>query len=1003
MIPSFGKQTVTIGSHPQCDVVLQSANVAAEHGRLVNQGGGKLVFLNGGAGRTFAGDRELAPNETVNFDFRQAFRLGDVVLPLDHPAITASLLSVGQETAQPGRLIIGRDPSRASLVLGHSSVSSLHCTIALDRMMVIDHDSTSGTYVNGARLVGGQPTPLPPQGSIFIGPVPVRIDVLLQLGHALAAGGAAQPSAVAPVALAAATPKVDPPTALGGAGNAGAAMGKHKTVFGQLAFTPGGPAIRTIGRTPDNDIVIAHAQVSSRHAQVEQANGRVYVTDLGSANGTYINGQRLTAGQRVEVANGQKIYIGPMPVQLQVGAAGAVDVVNEGYSQERWAGRPLYEIEAWQLCLEVPDRDNKASMKVLLDNVSFKALPGDMIALMGPSGAGKTTLLLTLNGYVPPTHGLVRINGEDLYSIYDLLRGSIGYVPQDDLVHSELTVFEAVRYSAKMRLPPDYSDDEIQKQVNQTLRDLGLDSISHLEIGAPERKVLSGGQRKRVNIALELVTDPVILYLDEPTSGLASDDAASLIDLLSELAKATGKTIIMTIHQPAKEEYEKFTHALVLGYGGVPMFFGPTLPDSYRFFSGYELRTQGKYVEPPASEVVNNPRDMFGKIAEREIPIHNQLLAQNPLAPRTAARNQAARLWRAEYFSDTNPICKGMYSGTRSIGTADGQRGIPASRPKTSGQFGLLFSRYLKTKFRDVTGTAIMFAQAPIIGVLLAVVFGGQSEASPAWCIGALQDIAKRTGKTGGGDILNHLTATQDHTGAMFFLVVSSVWFGTSNAAREIVRERSIYVRERMVNLGLLNYVMSKFVLLALFCIVQCTALLAIVFFTLGFHGGAAAFAQELGALVSTAVASVAVGLLLSTVVTSSEAAMALTPIALIPQVVLGGLMVPATTIPKLSALMYVIPARWGFEAAVVPERAAIKNDAAWLINLGSPEQSSATDFIKGGNFECATAQVASDSLNGAWSFTNYDQAVIPFLVLGTMTVVLLGAVLVLLRRRDQM
>ena len=130
---------------------------------------------------------------------------------------------------------------------------------------------------------------------------------------------------------------------------------------------------------------------------------------------------------------------------------------------------------------------------------------------------------------------------------------------------------------------------------------------------------------------------------------------------------------------------------------------------------------------------------------------------------------------------------------------------------------------------------------------------------------------------------------------------------------------------------------------------------------------------------------------------------MALTPIALIPQVVLGGLMVPATTIPKLSALMYVIPARWGFEAAVVPERAAIKNDAAWLINLGSPEQSSATDFIKGGNFECATAQVASDSLNGAWSFTNYDQAVIPFLVLSTMTVVLLGAVLVLLRRRDQM
>src|SRR5262249_37052135 len=156
------------------------------------------------------------------------------------------------------------------------------------------------------------------------------------------------------------------------------------------------------------------------------------------------------------------------------------------------------------------------------------------------------------------------------------------------------------------------------------------------------------------------------------------------------------------------------------------------------------------------------------------------------------------------------------------------------------------------------------------------------------------------------------------------------IWFGTSNAAREIVSERAIYLRERMVNLGLVNYVMSKYMLLAFFCIIQCTVLLATVFFALGFHGGPAAFAQQLGALIPTSLCAVAVGLRVSAVVSSSEAAVALTPSALIPQVVLGGVMVPMTTVPHLKWLMQVIPARWGFEASVVPERIALTNDSAW-------------------------------------------------------------------------
>src|SRR5690606_23766646 len=139
----------------------------------------------------------------------------------------------------------------------------------------------------------------------------------------------------------------------------------------------------------------------------------------------------------------------------------------------------------------------------------------------------------------------------------------------------------------------------------------------------PERKILSGGQRKRVNIALELVTDPVILFLDEPTSGLAADDTTALITLLHDLTKATGKTIIMTIHQPAKDEFEKFNNCLIMGYGGVPMYYGPTSPDAYRFFGGFKTRLGQK-------NDVDNPRDMFEMLALREKPIFDAMLARDP-------------------------------------------------------------------------------------------------------------------------------------------------------------------------------------------------------------------------------------------------------------------------------------------------------------------------------------------------------------------------------------
>ncbi len=1030
MIPGFGKQTLTIGSDPNSDIVLTGAGVAPQHARLINQGAGKLMFVNLEFGASAAEGRQLSPAECVPFDFRTQFHVGEMNVPFEHPAISLSLMAVGQQSAAQGQLVIGRDPTQTSLVMQHPSVSSLHASVALDRMMVTDHDSTSGTYVGGTRIAPSTPTPLPADGAVYFGPVPVQTSLLVQLGQAAVdaaqqqaqaaaappaydGGAAAGPpaheqastvglDAMGAAGMAAVAPAAGAPEPAAPAGAAPAAptpMKKHKTVFGQLDFSGMEGGVKNIGRTDNNDIVLPHAQVSARHAQVELINGQLYLMDRGSSNGTYVRGQRIAPGQKIAVEAGEKVYIGPMPLQLHVSASGAVEVYHEAVAHERWAGRPLYEIEAWSLFLEVQDRDDSSKMKVLLDNVSFKALPGDMIALMGPSGAGKTTLLLTLNGYLPPTTGLVRINGEDLYSIYDTLRGSIGYVPQDDLVHPELTVFEAVRYSAKFRLPPDYSNDEIDARVQQTLRDLGLETVANLQIGRPEKKILSGGQRKRVNIALELVTDPVILYLDEPTSGLAADDATSLVNLLSELAKDTGKTIIMTIHQPAKEEFEKFNQTIILGYGGVPMFFGPTSPDAYRFFGTWKER-QGQPND------IDNPRDMFEQITERERPLHEQLMAQDPNSPRGVARQQAAMQWRAEYFAEDNPTYQKMFSGRRSVGTGEGQRGLPHRRAATRGQFRLLLSRYFRTKVRDVTGLVIMLAQAPIIGFLLALVFKDQEKGPPAWCLGALQELSTRVGE-GAGDskLLESVAHTKDHTAALFFMVVAAIWFGTSNAAREIVRERAIYLRERMVNLGLLNYLMSKFVLLAMFCMIQCLILLSIVFLVLNFHGGVGAFMQEYAALVTTSFISVGIGLMLSTVVTSSEAAMALTPIALIPQVILGGLMVPMTTIPFWKYLMYIMPSRWGFEATITPERIALqKEDSAWMIDLGITDPTKGTssaDFVENGQFNCAIAQLSADNFNGAWGFVNYEDVWIPYAVMGGGTAVILLILCIVLKRRD--
>lgn len=1015
---------INIGSAPGCELLLHANGVAPRHALLMWRDG--LWIQDLGQGRTIVDGRQLGPNESVQLPgFHSNVMVGDARVPLTSPEISKLFLDRSSLAVQPpGVVVVGRDPGRAHVVVAHPTVSGAHLRVDVNARTVTDLGSKSGTFDrNSQRLTANQPVPIDVTGGYSLGAVWIPSSVLMEsaggapgsvtadpMGAGFSTSQGAAPAAPMPIHLPSqggmasmqggmASMQGGMASMHGGGSSPGAPQGGHapqRTMFGTFDLAGGGKSIAIIGRLPSCDIALPYPQVSARHTSVMKSpDGNILVGDLGSTNGTYVNGQRLAPGQPMAVPPGTKIFVGPYPMIVDLQGNAITAYIEQENAQ--WTGN-LVEVEALDLHLEVPDRDKPGTMKTLLNHVTFKALPGDLIALMGPSGAGKTTLLTVLNGYLRPTSGEVRVNGENLYAIYDALRGSLGYVPQDDLLHPELTVKEAITYSARFRLPPDYSQEEIERRVLETMKDLGLDHLANTVIGSPIKKVLSGGQRKRVNIALELVTDPALMFLDEPTSGLAADDTVALIDLLAKLAKEKGKTIIVTIHQPAKEEFEKFNLSFIMGFGGEPIFFGPTGKDSYDFFARY----RGKPID--------NPRDMFDQLKHRE----DDLIKSGQVREKKDARLPAAQAWRAEFYRPDNSVYRKMYSGKREPGKAGTNRRPTKVRVPLIRQFMLLLSRYAKIKQRDTAGMMIMMLQAPIIGGLLAAVFYNPPQRANLWCVNTVQEMERALGPAALGACSvaqdpTRFSKVEDYNGALFFLTVGSLWFGTSNAAREIVSEIAIYRRERMVNLSIFNYVMSKFALLTMLCIVQCVVLLVVVYGSLGLgdphgigNGEWGSFVPMLGTMVLTSMSSVALGLLLSAVVTSSEAAMGLTPIALIPQVVLGGLLVPMTNKGWLKVVMAVMPSRWSFEGIMGAERFAVEQ--AWRIPTCVPENVDNGVIVRGGQtvFNCAVHEIASTASGaGGWGFASYDNPFVANGVLAGMTVFFLGSVMIFLRRRD--
>jgi ABC-type multidrug transport system ATPase subunit/pSer/pThr/pTyr-binding forkhead associated (FHA) protein/ABC-type multidrug transport system permease subunit len=618
-----------------------------------------------------------------------------------------------------------------------------------------------------------------------------------------------------------------------------------------------------VGRDPGCDVPVSDPTVSRRHARIRRQAGRIFVSDLGSSNGTFVNGRRISG--EVEVRPGDTIALGSYTFRI----------TDKAVEQEDFRG---------DVTIEVRDVAVDAGPKRLIDGISFTIRPGEVVGLMGPSGSGKTTLMSAINGYQQPTTGFVLFNGLDLYTNYDQFRLQMCYVPQDDIMHAELTVYQALKYTARLRLPSDSTEADIDARIKDVVTRLGLAGTENVLIGSPDQKGISGGQRKRVNIAMELLTDPSVLFLDEPTSGLSSQDALKVMKVIRELANS-GKTILLTIHQPSSKVFRMMDHLIVLAkdQGGASpgrlAYFGPAFPESIQYF------TPGAEGEDLVPEAVLEGLD-----------------------------NASAEKWVKQYKASPHHQKFVIERAGRGSPAGHGRKSF--TRGQWLRQTITLTWRMFRLKTANKRGFLTFFVQPLVVAAVLLLVFSDTLRQEVSSYARGFADYGRRVGMV------------------QFFMVVAALWFGCNNAARELVAERAIYRRERMVNLRIDSYLSSKFAVFGAVCALQCALLLWIVAEGCRLR---APGAESFVLLWAACVAGLGVGLTISSAARTSEDAIGLVPLVLIPMIILGGLMISLKDLPNdfTRALAGLMPSRWAFEGMYVLEAGQRErfqgNDMAFL------------------------------------------------------------------------
>ncbi|MGW5777235.1 FHA domain-containing protein [Streptomyces sp. NPDC003863] len=781
-------------------------------------------------------------------------------------------------TLDPSRsYTLGRDP-QGDLVIDDARVSWRHATISWGgRSWVIeDHGSTNGTFLQGQRI-----------HQVEIGP-----GSAVHLGNATdgprlnlaAAGAAAAPQQQAPqqqvpqqqapaqqapahqVAGAAAAqadwathqappqqgwqqPVQQPPAHQqaphqpvphqqgpaqghpGGGAGAPSPYGDHRspTTFYQLDL---GRVMR-IGRALENELVVSDLQVSRHHAEFHATpDGRFEIRDLGSHNGTYVNGQPIPKGGTA--------LLGPQ------------DIVGVGHSTFRIVGGQLEEFvdtgsvsfSARHLTVTVDGG------KQILKDVTFGVPEKSLIGVIGPSGSGKSTLLKALTGYRPANEGDVLYDNRSLYKQFAELRQRIGLVPQDDILHKELTVQKALRYAAKLRFPGDTATAEREARIDEVLRELKLDIHKEKKVTS-----LSGGQRKRVSVALELLTKPSLIFLDEPTSGLDPGMDRDVMQLLRGLAD-DGRTVLVVTHSVA--ELGLCDKLLVMAPGGSVAYFGP--PDEALNFFGYSTWAD-------VFSAFENYRDY----------------------------DWAGRWKGSQHYQ--------MYAADIDAIAAQPVQMPPQAMsrpPKPQGwgsQLWTLIRRYVSVIASDKGFMALM--------VILPAVLGAVSVVIPAdFGLGKPTPPSRFNGDAGT---------------IMLILAVGMCFSGAANSVRELIKERVIYERERAVGLSRSAYLMSKVIVLGLITAFQGVIICGIGFSTraLPEEGLFMPPAVELCIqVIALGLTSMMVGLVISALVKTAEKTMPLLVMFAIIQVVFTGILFQVYGSPGLEQFAWLMPSRWGIAGA---------------------------------------------------------------------------------------
>ncbi|MBV9617176.1 MAG: FHA domain-containing protein, partial [Ktedonobacteraceae bacterium] len=653
----------------------------------------------------------------------------------------------------------------------------------------------------------------------------------------------------------------------------------------------------TIGRLPDNMVVLPHPQVSGHHAKLVREGGSYRILDQHSTNHVYVNAQ-LVSNALLKL--GDEIRIGPYRFTYESTQLTQYDESN------------YIRIDALNL------RQYGTNRVTLLNNISLSIPPRKFVAVVGGSGAGKSTLMKALNGLRPAAEGQVLYNGQDYYRNMAAFNTQIGYVPQDDIVHRDLTVERALYYAARMRLPRDFTSEQIQQRIDEVLDDVEMTTRRKLLI-----KSLSGGQRKRVSIALELLANPSLFFLDEPTSGLDPGLDRKMMLLLRKLADK-GHTIILVTH--ATNNINNCDYVCFLAAGGRLAYFGP--PDGAKSY--------------------------FQKVDFAEIYTSLEPTEENKAIPEEAEVQYRSSPAYAEYVGKPLRESQSKMNGAVSGASIKELRRTKHSNPLR--QFILLCQRQLELLKNNVPNLLILLLQAPLIALLLMVLVRAEirsgifdannivqcttrvltnpnapalPQANNQTFIDCQKVLTFLTTDPKGIQYANQRTdakhALQDYVTpsnsgdaqrVIFLVAFFAILFGSINGTREIIKEGAIYERERTVNLGIIPYMFSKIAILGLQALIQGAFILLIANAFEPLHQGVF-LPILLEAYITLALASlggVMLGLLVSAIAPNEDTANSLLPIIIIPQTIFAGSIIPLKDwVTQIASTVF--PIRWAMIA----------------------------------------------------------------------------------------